>query len=67
LIRKRGKMPIINLTDLDAEDLIETLKMAADDLDTEGLGDSDSCVFARRWAKRLEDENATTPQKGKVK
>lgn len=37
----------------DLHDLHETLTMAAGDLDTEGLGDSDSCIFARRLAARL--------------
>lgn len=40
----------------DVHDLCETLEMAAGDLDTEGLGDTDSCLFARKWAARLRGE-----------
>lgn len=44
------------LTKHEADDLIETLLNAAGELDTEGLGDGDSCISARRWAKRLKEE-----------
>lgn len=50
-----------NLSADDVKDLHEILTNAADDLDTEGLGDTDSCIFARRWAKRLEEYR---PKKG---
>lgn len=44
-----------NLSSDDVKDLREILTNAADDLDTEGLGDTDSCIDARRWAKRFEE------------
>ena len=42
------------MTTREARDVIEALRNAADDLDTEGLGDTDSCLDARGWIRKLE-------------
>lgn len=49
---------VLSLDELN--DLCETLEMAAGDLDTEGLGDTDSCIFARKWIARLRGERVTS-------
>lgn len=59
-VEEGDEHPPLSLSPNDLNDLCETLEMAAGDLDTEGLGDTDSCIFARKWITRLRGETEVT-------